>query len=39
MGIVKSMGQGASKYKVLPIIKSTDIINFQATISNLINKK
>jgi hypothetical protein len=37
--IVKSMGQGASKYKVLPIIKSTDIINFQATISNLINKK
>jgi hypothetical protein len=38
-GIVKSMGQGASKYKVLPIIKSTDIIDFQTTVSNLINKK
>jgi hypothetical protein len=39
MGIVKSMGQGASKYKVLPIIKSLDIIDFQTTISNLLKKK
>jgi hypothetical protein len=39
MGMVKSMGQGASKYKVLPIIKSLDIIDFQTTISNLLKKK
>lgn len=35
-GIIKSMGQGASRYKVLPIIQSTDIIKFQETISKMI---
>jgi HEPN domain-containing protein len=38
-GIIKSMGQGVNQYKVLPIINSTDIIDFQNTICKLINIK
>lgn len=38
-GIIKSMGQGNSKYKVLPIIQSTDIIEFQNIILKLLEKQ
>ena len=35
-GIIKSMGQGNTRYKVLPIIQSTDIISFQNTIEKIL---
>ena len=36
--IIKSMGQGNTRYRVQPIIKSTDIVSFQDTIEKILNK-
>lgn len=37
-GIIKSMGQGNTRYRVLPIIESTDIVSFQDTIEKILRK-
>lgn len=37
-GIIKSMGQGNTRYKVLPIINSTDIISFQDIIEKILKE-
>jgi len=37
-GIIKSMGQGNTRYQVLPIINASDIISFQNTIEKLLKE-